>query len=64
MAAGSSVYSPKISGAAATATAVTAARATRVVVMTTFVDSSSSRSTNDVNSGTSVADSTPPMSSS
>ena len=32
--------------------------------MTTFVDSSSSRSTKDVNSGTSVADSTPPMSSS
>ena len=41
-----------------------AASATSVTLTTTDVDSSSSRSTYDVNSGTSVADSTPPISSS
>ena len=53
-----------MSGVSSTAIAVSAPTATSVTVMTTFWDSSSSRSTNVVNSGTSVAESMPPMSSS
>jgi hypothetical protein len=56
--------SRKISGAASTATTVSAAIMTTAVVITTLVDSSSSSSANVENSGTSVAESTPPRSSS
>ena len=61
---GDSENSRKISGAAITAAAVTAARAITDTLTTALVASSSSSSSCAVNSGTSVADSTPPMSSS
>ena len=68
------VYSPKISGAARKATIVSTVTAAIVTVITTLVawapassssiEPSSRWCRNDVNSGTSVADSTPPSSSS
>ena len=58
------MYTPKISGAANSAITVAANRPTIANVTTTFVDSSSSRSLKSVNSGTNVADTTPPSSTS
>jgi hypothetical protein len=58
------VYSRKIRGAAKKAMIVMKRRPTMASVTTTSVDSSSSRSLKPVNSGTNVADTTPPSSTS
>ena len=60
----SSEYILKISGAAATANRVIAASTMTPTEMTAHVPSSSSSSCSRVSSGTSVAESTPPSSSS
>ncbi|MCZ7527815.1 MAG: hypothetical protein M5U14_16435 [Acidimicrobiia bacterium] len=59
-----SVYSRTIHGAAITPATVTAASATRAIVVTALVASSSSRSRCSTKTGTNVAESTPPRSSS